>query len=122
MSGLKAFEKCICSYGEGWAWEAGLFSHIDENCTNKPFVCVGGMRYKECVPYEGNEGLLGKAKKVAKPKPGEQWEALTGGKTTTVNVVREASPGVWLTISEGSLKVYYVNISSFIRLIREVGE
>ena len=23
------------------------------------FQCLGGLRYKECIPYQGNEHLLG---------------------------------------------------------------
>lgn len=43
-------------------WRGHFFSHYDCN-SDRPYVCigVGGINeYKRCIPYEGNEHLLGK--------------------------------------------------------------
>ena len=39
-------------------WIAGLFSHYANN-TDNDVVAVGGDYYCSCIPYEGNEHLLG---------------------------------------------------------------
>lgn len=122
MSGLKPFEKCLCLHDEGYEWEAGLFSHIAKGKVNRPFVCVGEVSYKECIPYEGNEALLGKIQRVAKPRSGDQWEALVRDRAEVVSVVRETSPGVWLVLSEKTKQIAYVEVTKFVRLIREAGE
>lgn len=122
MSGLKPFEKCLCLHDEGYEWEAGLFSHIAKGKVNRPFVCVGGVSYRECIAYEGNEALLGKIQRVAKPKSGDQWEALIRDRTEVVSVVRETSPGVWLVLSGKAKEVTYIGVTKFTKFIREVGE
>ena len=30
-----------------------------ENEEEYKYECLGGLRYKECIPYQGNEHLLG---------------------------------------------------------------
>lgn len=39
------------------AWRCDLFSHTDDNDPN-PFYCVGNI-WKDCIPFEGNEHLMG---------------------------------------------------------------
>lgn len=51
---LKPFDKVLCR-AAGSFWVADLFSHIREN---GEFVCIGAI-WKHCIPYEGNEHLLG---------------------------------------------------------------
>ena len=38
-------------------WKLGIFSHLVDR-PSFPYVCVGNS-YDECIPYEGNEALLG---------------------------------------------------------------
>lgn len=38
-------------------WQCGLFSHYDED-DEYPYCCVG-CHYAYCIPYEGNEHLVG---------------------------------------------------------------
>lgn len=38
-------------------WKCDFFSHIDTNISSR-YVCVGYV-YTECIPYEGNEDLVG---------------------------------------------------------------
>lgn len=57
--GLKPFDKVLCRDDNDTPWKVGLFSHID----GKMFQCVGSI-YRQCIPYEGNEHLLGTTKNV----------------------------------------------------------
>lgn len=57
--GLKPFDKVLCRDDNDTPWKVGLFSHID----GKMFQCVGSI-YQQCIPYEGNEHLLGTTKNV----------------------------------------------------------
>ena len=57
--GLKPFDKVLCRDDNDTPWKVGLFSHID----GKMFQCVGSI-YRQCIPYEGNESLLGTTKDV----------------------------------------------------------
>ena len=56
---LKPFDKVLCRDDNDTPWKVGLFSHID----GKMFQCVGSI-YRQCIPYEGNEHLLGTRKEV----------------------------------------------------------
>lgn len=38
-------------------WKLDIFSHFVDG-VSFPYICVGSY-YDECIPYEGNEGLLG---------------------------------------------------------------
>lgn len=40
--------------------DISLFSHYNEKDKGYPFVCINGFYYNRyCIPYEGNEYLLG---------------------------------------------------------------
>jgi hypothetical protein len=56
---LKPFDKVLarCSSLEKWCIQ--LFEKFDET-GNFPFICMGYNKYKMCIPYEGNEHLIGK--------------------------------------------------------------
>lgn len=41
-------------------WCLCQFSHCSRYKTKTYFIAVGGLNYTECIPYEGNESLLGK--------------------------------------------------------------
>lgn len=51
---FKPFGKVLCRDCERDAWRAEKFSHRNGDC----FVCVGNS-WKMCIPYEGNEHLVG---------------------------------------------------------------
>jgi hypothetical protein len=55
---FKPFDKVLIRDGDNQTWRVCLFSHYrkDLSC---PYVCVGCSAYKQCIPYEGNEYLLG---------------------------------------------------------------
>lgn len=57
---LKPFQKVLTRDRDTQYWEAELFGFEDENGL---YHCVGGS-WKCCIPYEGNEHLLGTTKDV----------------------------------------------------------
>lgn len=52
---FKPFDKVLVRDLDEHKWECSLFSHIDEEGY---YVCVGSW-WMQCIPYEGNEHLLG---------------------------------------------------------------
>lgn len=54
---LKPFDKVLIRSHNSDIWECDLFSSYNPNCSNK-FHCVGAW-YDICIPYIGNEHLLG---------------------------------------------------------------
>lgn len=55
---FKPFDKVLVRDSEDDVWKAGYFSNYDEDDVSLPYICVGSL-YKLCIPYEGNEYLLG---------------------------------------------------------------
>lgn len=58
MKKLKPFDKVLARKKDDGMWVAGIFSHIYEN-DHAHFYIVNGENYRECIPYQGNEHLLG---------------------------------------------------------------
>ena len=54
---LKPFDKVLVRDYYGSMWKATFFSHKTDN-EKFPFSC-GGIEWRYCIPYEGNEHLLG---------------------------------------------------------------
>lgn len=54
---LKPFDKVLVRDYYGSMWKASFFSHKTDN-EKFPFSC-GGFEWRYCIPYEGNEHLLG---------------------------------------------------------------
>ena len=54
---FKTFDKVLGRNEKDDVWDADLFSHYREE-SQYPFRCIGFSR-KYCIPYEGNEHLLG---------------------------------------------------------------
>lgn len=52
---FKPFDKVLVRDRDADEWECNLFSRIDEEGC---YVCVGSW-WMQCIPYEGNEYLLG---------------------------------------------------------------
>ena len=57
---LKPFDNVLVRHQKTEEWRANIFSHTDEYLD---YVCVNG-RWEFCIPYEGNESLLGTTKDV----------------------------------------------------------
>ena len=57
---LKPFDKVLVRDFEGQAWQVSLFSYKDSDS----YYCCNGCSWNQCIPYIGNESLLGTTKDV----------------------------------------------------------
>ena len=62
---LKPFAKVLTRDYDNETWEIDIFGRYDKGDPAFPYHCVN-ERYKQCIPYEGNESLLGT---TTSPKP-----------------------------------------------------
>lgn len=56
ISTLKPFDKVLVRIDNSCVWKCDLYSHYSENPYH--YVCIS-TGYKQCIPFEGNEHLLG---------------------------------------------------------------
>lgn len=54
---FKPFDRVLVRDSDGEIWHAGIFSHLNKGLVF-PFSTTNS-RYKCCIPYEGNEHLVG---------------------------------------------------------------
>lgn len=54
----KPFEKVLVRDDINEKWSINIFSYYDEEKEDFPYICLSGC-YLYCIPYEGNEYLLG---------------------------------------------------------------
>lgn len=57
---LKPFDKVLIRDFEDQAWQVSLFSYKDSDS----YYCCNGCSWNHCIPYIGNESLLGTTKDV----------------------------------------------------------
>ena len=55
---FKPFDKVLVRDEEENVWYANYFSHYKGNDEEYPYACIDSS-YRYCIPYEGNEHLLG---------------------------------------------------------------
>lgn len=55
---FKPFDKVLVRDDEDEVWKADYFSHYEWDDKIAPYVCVGSY-FRQCIPYEGSEHLLG---------------------------------------------------------------
>lgn len=55
---FKPFDKVLVRCNEDSIWRCELFSHYNTFNKQYPYVCLSSI-YKYCIPYEGNQHLLG---------------------------------------------------------------
>lgn len=60
---LKPFDNVLVRHQKTEEWRANIFSHTDKTDEYLDYVCVHG-RWEFCIPYEGNESLLGTTNNV----------------------------------------------------------
>lgn len=58
MCSFEPFQKVLVRDAKDEVWKADYFSHYEEGDKIAPYVCVGSY-FRQCVPYEGSEHLLG---------------------------------------------------------------
>lgn len=56
---LKPFDKVLARDNDSQKWDAGLFSFYTNEPKDYRFQLVGFVNARYCIPYEGNEHLLG---------------------------------------------------------------
>lgn len=56
---FKPFEKILVKDDATEKWSISQFSYYDEENEDFPYICMNGCCYYYCIPYEGNEYLLG---------------------------------------------------------------
>lgn len=54
---FKPFDQVLVRASNLENWNLHLFARVREE--EYKYECLGGLRYKECIPYQGNEHLLG---------------------------------------------------------------
>lgn len=54
----KPFDKVLVRGDLNQKWTVDIFSYYNQKDDAFPYICVGGF-YRHCIPYEGNEHLLG---------------------------------------------------------------
>lgn len=54
---FKPFDQVLVRASNLGNWNLHLFARVGEE--EYKYECLGGLRYKECIPYQGNEHLLG---------------------------------------------------------------
>ena len=59
LTTLKPFDKVLCRQNERCFWMTSFFGFYAEEATKNHFICSNGFAYKYCIPYKGNEHLLG---------------------------------------------------------------
>ena len=57
---LKPFDRVLVKDFEDQAWQVSLFSYKDSDS----YYCCNGCAWNQCIPYIGNESLLGTTKDV----------------------------------------------------------
>lgn len=55
---LKPFDKVLVRDFNAEKWKIELFEKYDKTDVNYPYICLT-YRYRQCIPYDGNEHLLG---------------------------------------------------------------
>ncbi len=64
---FKPFDKVLVRNSIYDNWILSLFSHYNNETNEKyPFICINDTYYRYCIPYNGNEYLLGTAKPLLK--------------------------------------------------------
>ena len=65
---LKPFDKVLVRDHSTRRWKAGFFSHKEEDVETHKYVCTDTC-WEQCIPYEGNEYLLGTTDSPTPPEP-----------------------------------------------------
>lgn len=55
---FKHFDKVLVRNDSYESWKIALFYKEVDVKDHRPYMIIGGKRYKFCIPYEGNEQLL----------------------------------------------------------------
>jgi hypothetical protein len=56
---FKTFDRVLVRDCDDHKWLATIYSHYDDEETTYPFIVITGEGYVQCIPFEGNEHLVG---------------------------------------------------------------
>ena len=56
---FKPFDKVLVREDNSDIWACSFFSYISDEYDAYPYHCVNGVVHAQCIPYEGNEHLVG---------------------------------------------------------------
>lgn len=57
---FKPKDWCLMRDADDDEWELCIFARYNNNnYNNKSYITIGGGEWFQCIPYEGNESLLG---------------------------------------------------------------
>lgn len=62
MNTLKPFNKVLIRDNNSARWDITFYELYDNENKYYPYRTLGGNMYKYCIPYEGNEHLMGLVK------------------------------------------------------------
>lgn len=68
MPKFNAFQKILVRDSENEEWVATFFSHYNDEGSE---VAINDAHWKYCIPYEGNEDLVGTNRSKWEPKRGD---------------------------------------------------
>lgn len=74
-SEFKAFDRVLVRDEDQERWGVHLYSHYDSYNEEYAYRMVGNSGYAQCIPYEGNEHLLGTTDSPEKPG---RWKPKNG--------------------------------------------
>jgi len=66
---FKPWQPVVVRGSDDGRWRADFFSYYNEEASVRPFMCTSGIRYKYCLPAEGNEHLVGTKVNPTPPEP-----------------------------------------------------
>lgn len=76
-SEIRPYDKVLARDDDSEEWRPYIMSHADETCAEGKYHTTGDIAYRQCIPYEGNEFMLGTTyvpeKKRWKPKMDELY-------------------------------------------------
>lgn len=108
-------------------WRLGIYSHYDKDCSRFPYRCVAD-NYMQCIPYEGNEHLIGTSKPAG---PVEELDGWKVGDKVEVEFCwdKEWYPGEIVRINprhtskiDGESMPYRVKAKCFATVVGALGE
>lgn len=74
-SEFKAFDRVLVRDEDQERWGVHLYSHYDSYNEEYAYRMIGNSGYAQCIPYEGNEHLLGTTDSPEKPG---RWKPKNG--------------------------------------------
>jgi len=101
---FEPFQKVLVRDNENQEWRANLFSN--ESTHIKAYVCTG-FTWKFCIPYEGNEHLLGTTDGPTPPEPefnfGDKVEVRTEGNWKKAIFLKKDNRELYFCVVEGDI-------------------